>query len=468
MQKGHSTAPSTDRSESDPNGKAARSKRWWRLPLGVQSALAVGLGALIGTFAPSVGEQLKLLGDIFLNLVQMVVLPLVFPLIVLGIARMESVKKVGRIAGKAVLYFEVVTTVILLISVALAELTGIGKGAPVAGGDTKSLESMDQGVDFHELILHSVPKNVFAAFTEGNLLAAIVFALFLGVGMAAIGEKSAPFSSVLESVSAAMFKVVGYVIRLAPLGVLGFISYDVAHYGFGNLKSLLGFIAVVYAGLAIVLGVVFPAIALIYRIRYVDLLKQIGGLVGLAFVTRSSEAVLAPLMGKLEAFGVSRSTSSFVVPLGYSFNSDGSVLYQATALVYLAHAYGADTSIPSLLLMVGVLVVLSKGMAGVTSASIVVLLAAGKSVGIPAEGVALLVGVDFIVDMARTAVNVVGNALAAAVVDRSEKKRDAHQDGQDTQEAVAADDEAEAKAKADDEGTAPAEPAEVGASRGAS
>ncbi|WP_246096052.1 dicarboxylate/amino acid:cation symporter [Streptomyces botrytidirepellens] len=460
MQKGHSTAPSTVCSESDAGGKApaARAKRWWRLPLGVQSALAVGLGALIGTFAPSVGEQLKLLGDIFLNLVQMVVLPLVFPLIVLGIARMESVKKVGRVAGKAVLYFEVVTTVILLISVALAELTGIGKGAPVAGGDTKSLESMDQGVDFHELILHSVPKNVFAAFTEGNLLAAIVFALFLGVGMAAIGEKSAPFSSVLESVSAAMFKVVGYVIRLAPLGVLGFISYDVAHYGFGNLKSLLGFIAVVYAGLAIVLGVVFPAIALIYRIRYVDLLKQIGGLVGLAFVTRSSEAVLAPLMGKLEAFGVSRSTSSFVVPLGYSFNSDGSVLYQATALVYLAHAYGADTSIPSLLLMVGVLVVLSKGMAGVTSASIVVLLAAGKSVGLPAEGVALLVGVDFIVDMARTAVNVVGNALAAAVVDRSEKKRDVHQDGQDTREVAAADDEA----------TAPAAPAEVGASKGSS
>ncbi|QLH26729.1 dicarboxylate/amino acid:cation symporter [Streptomyces sp. Rer75] len=435
------------------------------MPLGVQSALAVGLGALIGTFAPSVGEQLKLLGDIFLNLVQMVVLPLVFPLIVLGIARMESVKKVGRVAGKAVLYFEVVTTVILLIAVALAEFTGIGRGAPVAGGDTKSLESMDQGVDFHELILHSVPKNVFAAFTEGNLLAAIVFALFLGVGMAAIGEKSAPFSSVLESVSSAMFKVVGYVIRLAPLGVLGFISYDVAHYGFGNLKSLLGFIAVVYAGLAIVLGVVFPAIALIYRIRYVDLLKQIGGLVGLAFVTRSSEAVLAPLMGKLEAFGVSRSTSSFVVPLGYSFNSDGSVLYQATALVYLAHAYGADTSIPSLLLMVGVLVVLSKGMAGVTSASIVVLLAAGKSVGIPAEGVALLVGVDFIVDMARTAVNVVGNALAAAVVDRSEKKRDAHQDGQDTREAATADDNEDT---VDDEATAPAAPAEVGASKGSS
>lgn len=425
---------SNGRHEDDADARSdTRAKRWWRLPLGVQSAIAVGLGALIGALAPSVGEQLKLLGDIFLNLVQMVVLPLVFPLIVLGIARMESVKKVGRVAGKAILYFEIVTTVILLIAVTLAKVTGIGKGAPVAGGDSKSVDNLDQGIDFHELILHSIPKNVFAAFTEGNLLAAIVFALFLGVGMAAVGEKSAPFSSVLESVSSAVFKVVGYVIRVAPLGVLGFISYDVAHYGFGNLKSLLGFIAVVYAGLTIVLGVIFPGIALIYRIRYVDLLKRIGGLVGIAFVTRSSEAVLAPLMGKLEAFGVSRSTTSFVVPLGYSFNSDGSVLYQAAALVYLAHAYGADTSLPSLLLMVGVLVVLSKGMAGVTSASIVVLLAAGKTMGLPPEGVALLVGVDFIVDMARTAVNVVGNALAAAVVDRSEARRNAKQDVAETE-----------------------------------
>ncbi|MFE0440811.1 dicarboxylate/amino acid:cation symporter [Streptomyces nigra] len=429
MTKSHAHGNSVEADHSAET-EPARAKRWWRLPLGLQSALAVGLGALIGALAPSVGEQLKLLGDVFLNLVQMVVLPLVFPLIVLGIARMESVKKVGRIAGKAILYFEIVTTVILLVAVTLAELTGIGRGAPVADGDTKSLETLDKGIDFHELILHAVPKNVFAAFTEGNLLAAIVFALFLGVGMAAIGQKSAPFASVLESVSAAMFKVVGYVLRVAPLGVLGFISYDVAHYGFGNLKSLVGFVAVVYAGLAIILGVIFPVIALIYHIRYMDLLKAIGGLIGIAFVTRSSEAVLAPLMGKLEAFGISRSTTSFVVPLGYSFNTDGSVLYQATALVYLAHAYGMDTSIPSLLLMVGVLVVLSKGMAGVTSASIVVLLAAGKTIGIPAEGIALLVGVDFIVDMARTAVNVVGNALASAVVDRSEAKRDAGKDAE--------------------------------------
>jgi proton glutamate symport protein len=259
----------------------------------------------------------------------------------------------------------------------------------------------------------------------------------VGVATAAIGEQAAPFAALLDSVAAVMFKVVGYVIRAAPLGVLGFISYDVAHYGFGNLRSLIGFIAVVYAGLAIVLGVLFPLIAVAYRIRYPELLKSIAGPAWIAFVTRSSEAVLAPLMGRLEAFGLSRSTTSLVVPLGYSFNTDGSVLYQAAALVFLANAYGADTSLPALLLMVGVLVILSKGMAGVASASIVVLIAAGNTIGLPAEGIALLLGVDFIVDMARTGVNVIGNSLAAAVVDSSEKRREAKRGRHETPHAPA-------------------------------
>ena len=224
MQKGHSTAPSTDCSESGPDGKAARSKRWWRMPIGVQSIIAVGLGALIGPSRPTAGEQMKILGDVFLNLVQVVVLPLVFPLIVLGIARMESVKKVGRIAGKAILYFELVTTVILLIAVGAGQAHRHRQGRPRRTGPTpRTWTAWSQGIDFHELVLHAVPKNIFAAFGEGNLLGAIVFALLVGVAMAAIGEKSEPFASVLESVAAVMFKVVGYVIRVAPLGVLGFI-----------------------------------------------------------------------------------------------------------------------------------------------------------------------------------------------------------------------------------------------------
>lgn len=405
--------------------QAPRRRRWWqvwKLPIGVQSLIGVGVGALVGVLAPGVGEGLKLVGTAFLNLVQMVVVPLVFPLIVLGIARMESVKKVGRMAGKAILYFEVVTTLILVLAVTLAKLFDIGANAPVATADPSAVAQLDKGIDFAELLLHAIPKNVFAAFSEGNLLAVILFATFLGVALAAVGEPGKPMTTVLDSLAAAMFKIVGYVIRLAPLGVLGFIAYDVAHYGFGNLTSLLGFIGVVYLGLVIVLGVIFPIIAAIFGVRYVPLLKSIGDLAGLAFVTRSSEAVLAPLLLRLEKFGISRSTTSFVVPLGYSFNTDGSVLYQAVALVFLANAYGLDTSLPALMLMVGVLVILSKGMAGVASASIVVLLAAGATIGLPPEGVALLLGVDFIVDMARTGVNVVGNSLAAAVIDKSELK----------------------------------------------
>jgi len=402
-----------------------RKRRRWLPPIGVQSLIAVGVGALVGVFAPVVGEHLKLLGDLFLNLVKMVVLPLVFPLIVLGIARMESVKKVGRMAGKAILYFEVVTTIIMLIAVTLAVAFNLGSGASTAGANSKDVQGMDQGVDFAGLILHAVPDNVFGAFAEGNMLAVIVFAVLLGVAMTAVGEQSKPLTDILESMATAMFKVVDWVIKLAPLGVLGFISYDVAEYGLNNLGSLLSFVAVVYLGLVIVLGVVFPVIAMIFRINYVQMLRQTGDLVGLAFVTRSSEAVLAPLLGRLNRIGVRESTSSFILPLGYSFNTDGSVLYQAVALVYLSNAYETGTSMVQLMIMVGVLVVMSKGMAGVASASIVVLIGAASSIGIPAEGVALLLGVDFLVDMARTAVNVVGNCLAASVIDKSEHRSEA-------------------------------------------
>jgi proton glutamate symport protein len=409
----------TQKQEPEP------ARQWWRVPTGIQALLAMLVGGAIGYFAPGVGEQLKLLGDVFIHLVEMIVLPLVFPLIVLGIAQMESVKSLGRLAWRTILYFEVLTTVILLVAVGLAKGFDIGSGVPMAGGDTGKLPGGGKPaeVDFTDLLLHAVPDNVFKAFAEGNLLAVLVFAIFFGVAMAALGEKAAPVRNVLDSLSQVMFRVVGFVIKLAPLGILGFLAYDVAHYGLSGLHGLLGFLGVVYFGLALIMLVVFPATAALFRVKYVPLVRAVGGLAGIAFVTRSSEAVLAPLLSRLEKHGVSRSTASFVVPLGYSFNTDGSTLYQAVALVFLANAYGMDLSFGTLLTMVLVLVVLSKGMAGVASASIVVLLAAGKSLGIPAEGIALLMGVDFLADMARTAVNVFGNSLAAAVMDRGGKRK---------------------------------------------
>ncbi|GAA2785817.1 dicarboxylate/amino acid:cation symporter [Saccharopolyspora taberi] len=404
-----------------------RRRRWWRLPMGVQALLAMVVGGAIGYFVPDAGEHMKILGDVFIRLVEMIVLPLVFPLIVLGITQMESVKNLGRLAWRTVLYFEVITTLILLVAVGLAKFFDIGTGMAVAGGDVGALpgEGKPAEVDFAQLLLHAVPDNVFKAFAEGNLLAVLVFAVFFGVGLAAVGAKAAPVRSVLDTVSEVMFKVVGFVIRLAPLGILGFLAYDVAHYGLAGIQGLLGFLGVVYLGLAIILVVVFPIVAALFRVRYVPLLRAVGGLAGIAFVTRSSEAVLAPLLRKLEEHGIRRSTSSFVVPLGYSFNTDGSTLYQAVALVFLANAYGMDLGVGTLLTMVLVLVVLSKGMAGVASASIVVLMAAGKSLGLPVEGIALLMGVDFLADMARTAVNVFGNSLAAAVLDKTGSAKEA-------------------------------------------
>src|SRR5438067_2999252 len=202
------SSPKVSAGISPPADRPQARRRWWRIPMGVRALLAVVLGVTLGTFASPVGEHLKILGDIFLHLVQLVVVPLVFPLIVLGIARMESVRHVGRVAGKAILYFEIVTTLILLLAVGLGKLTGVGTGAPVDQADASSLRGMSQGIDFRKLILDAVPKNVVAAFAEGNLLAVIVFALLVGVAMAALEEKSAPVRAVLESWSSIMFRIV--------------------------------------------------------------------------------------------------------------------------------------------------------------------------------------------------------------------------------------------------------------------
>lgn len=405
-----------------PEASPARGgvQRLRRFPLGLQVLVALVLGALLGLLGGSAGEHVKILGDAFIRLVQMAIVPLVFPLIVLGIAHMESARRLGRIAGKTILYFEVVTTVILVLAVLLAEVTGLGRGASLTAADTSSLNAIASGVDFQTLLLDIIPKNFFAALAAGNLLAIVFFAVFVGLAMARLGEPVAPVTRFLEATSAIMFTVVAYVVRFAPLGVFGFIAYDTAHYGLASLRLLAEFVAIVYLGMAGILLLVFPLVALIFRVRYIELITVIWDLLVLAFVTRSSEVVLAPLMARMERYGADNSVASFVLPLGYSFNLDGATLYEAVAVVFLAHAYNLPLSFGRLVTVIGLLIVLTKGLAGVPSAAIVVLLATSKSIGLPLEGVALLLGVDFVVDMARTAVNVVGNSLATVVIAKSE------------------------------------------------
>ncbi|MGW4102716.1 dicarboxylate/amino acid:cation symporter [Streptomyces sp. NPDC004976] len=389
-------------------------------PLGVQVLIALVVGALLGLVAPTFSDQLKIVGDAFIRLIKMTIVPLIFPLIVVSIARLESAKTVGRMATKAILYFEIVTTAILAVTLFLAFFSGIGKGVSLGSVDPADTEGIGRDIDLAELFLHIIPENVFASAGEGELLSILFFAVFLGMALTKIGDKAKPVVAVFDAVADAVFQMIGWIIKLTPLAVVAFVAYNTAHYGWDLVVKLAVFVVVFYAAVLVVLVVVFPVIAMVFRVPYVAMLRAVGDLLFLSFVTRSSEVVLAPLIERLDKFGVDRKVSSFTLPLGYSFNADGATMYEGLAVVFLAHAYGVELTIPRLLTTLLVLMLLTKGIAGVPSASIVVLFSAGSVIGLPAEGIAVLLAIDFVVDMARTGLNVTGNSLAALVIAKSE------------------------------------------------
>ncbi|MGW9018418.1 dicarboxylate/amino acid:cation symporter [Priestia megaterium] len=392
-----------------------------RIPLWVQVVIGLVLGLTLGALNKTLGTEAKILGDAFLHMIKMTIVPLIFPLIVLGIAQIKSAGTLGKLSIKAIIYFEVVTTIIIVMALVLANLTHIGAGANLSGGNIDTLKDIQQTkIDFREFILHIIPDNIFVAFSEGNLLAIIYFGVFFGLAIRALKGKARPIENVLEALSNVMFKVLDYVIKFSPIGVFGSIAYSVATYGFGKLSTLIDLILLTYAGLAIVLLIIFPVIARIYRVHYLELIREIKDLLLIAFTTRSSESVFAPLTARLENYGANNSVVSFILPLGYSFNLDGAIVYQGPAIIFLANAYGIDLSVAEQIHVVLLLVLLTKGLAAVPSGGIVILTSVCTIIGIPLEGVALLMGVDFIMDMARTATNVVGNALATVAMAKSE------------------------------------------------
>lgn len=390
-------------------------------PLGVQVLIALVLGAVLGFTAPAFSEHLKVVGDAFIRLVQMSIVPLIFPLITVAIARMESARSVGRLATKTLLYFEIVTTVILALTLAIAFLTGVGKGASLGSLAPANTGNIQKSIDLQTLFLDIIPQNVFNALSQGNLLAILFFAVIFGLALTKVGEKANPVIGVLEGVAEAMFTAIGWIVRLMPLAVVAFVAYNTAHYGWNLVSKLALFVVVFYLACAVTVVVLFPLVAVIFRVPYVSLLRAVGDLVLVAFVTRSAEVVLAPLIKRLENFGVDRKVPSFTLPIGYSFNADGATMYEALAVVFLAHAYGVELTVPRLVTTLLVLMLLTKGIAGVPSASIVVLFSASAAIGLPADGVAVLLAVDFVVDMARTALNVTGNSLATVAIANWEK-----------------------------------------------
>lgn len=389
--------------------------------LGVQVLAALVIGAVLGFAAPSFGEHLKVVGDAFIRLIEMSIVPLIFPLIVVSIARLESARAVGRMAGKTILYFEVVTTVILALTLLAAFLSGVGKGTDLDAVTPAGTGGIRKSVDLKDLFIGIIPDNFFAALAKGQLLPILFFAVFLGLALTRIGEKAKPVTAVLDGIADAMFQVITWVVRLTPLAVIAFVAYNTAHYGWNLVVKLALFVVVSYVAVALVFLVIFPIVAAIFRVPYFRMLRAIADLIFLSFVSRSSEVVLAPLIKRLDGFGVDRTVSSFTLPLGYSFNADGATLYEGLAVVFLAHAYGIELTPGRLVTTMLVLMLLTKGIAGVPSASIVVLFSAAAAIGLPAQGVAVLLAVDFVIDMARTALNVTGNALAALVVAKSER-----------------------------------------------
>ena len=375
-------------------------------------------------------------GDIFIHLIKMIVVPIVISTLIVGIAGVGDAKKLGRIGVKTIVYFEVITTIAIVTGITLANVFQPGSGidmSTLATVDISKYEATTAQVQGqpHSLvttILSLIPQNIFAAIAKGDMLPIIFFSVLFGLGLSSLpSEHRDPLVKVFRSTSEAMFKVTSMIMRYAPIGVFALISVTVANFGFASLWPLAKLVILVYVAILFFALVVLGAVARFCKLRITTLIRILKDELILSYSTASSETVLPRIMEKMEAYGAPKSITSFVVPTGYSFNLDGSTLYQSIAAIFIAQLYGIDLSLGQEIVLVLTLMVTSKGIAGVPGVSFVVLLATLGSVGIPLEGLAFIAGVDRILDMARTALNVVGNALAVLVIAKWENQFDAKQ-----------------------------------------
>jgi proton glutamate symport protein len=378
------------------------------------------IGAEIGHDWPKQAADLQVLSSIFLRLIKTVVAPLIFGTLVVGIAGHSNLKQVGRMGVKALVYFEVITTFALFIGLLAINISQAGAGVvPPANAAAAQVNAPPQKAS--DIILHSFPENIAKAVVEGQVLQVVVFSIIFGIALAMLGDdKRRPMLLFCESLSETMFKFTNIVMLFAPIGVAGAIAYTVGTMGFGVMVNLIKLLATLYAALFVFLTCVLLPVAAIARIPIRGFIKAIAEPVSIAFATASSEAALPRAMESMEAFGVPRPIVAFVMPTGYSFNLDGTTVYLALASMFVAQAAGIHMSIGQQLVMVFTLMLTSKGVAGVPRASLVILLGTAESFHLPAWPILIIMGIDQLMDMARTATNVLGNCLATAVVARWE------------------------------------------------
>ncbi len=399
----------------------------WQILIGLILGIAVG-AIFYGN--PQVQTYLQPIGTIFIRLIKMIVIPIVVSSLIVGVAGVGDIKKLGSLGGKTILYFEIITTVAIIIGLSAANLFQPGTGINMDNLSKKDIGgyiSTTEQVESHSLadtFINIVPQNLFESLVKGDMLAVIFFSVFFGLGVAAIGEKGKPVLAFFQGTAEAMFYVTNQIMKFAPFGVFALIGVTVSTFGVSSLIPLSKLIFTVYGAMIFFILVVLGLTAKLVGINIFNIIRILKDELILAYSTASSETVLPRVMEKMERFGCPKAITSFVIPTGYSFNLDGSTLYQALAAIFIAQMYGIDLSISQQISLMLVLMVTSKGIAGVPGVSFVVLLATLGSVGIPLEGLAFIAGIDRILDMARTVVNVIGNSLASVVMSKWEKQFD--------------------------------------------
>jgi aerobic C4-dicarboxylate transport protein len=385
------------------------------------------LGVIVGALFPGFAPTAKTISQTFINMITMLIAPIIFFTIVLGIANMHDMKKVGRVGGKALLYFEVVTSFALIIGITVANLLKPGEGFinhPVIAANAAKLADYQKAaadMKWGEFLAHIVPPNIFDAFAKGDILQILFFAILFGYGLSKLGESGRPAIKGMELLSKVFFNIMKVVMLLAPIGAFGGMAYTVGTYGIATLKPMASLLGAVYVTMFLFIFVVLNIICRIYKFSLWKYLVFIKDEILLVLGTSSSESALPSMMEKMEKFGCSKSVVGLVIPTGYSFNLDGTTIYMSMAVIFLAQVFHIPLSIGQELVIIGILMLTSKGAAAVTGGGFIVLTATLTAIHIiPLSGMAILLGVDRFMSEARAITNLIGNGIATIVVAKSE------------------------------------------------
>ncbi|MCI1882509.1 MAG: dicarboxylate/amino acid:cation symporter [Sporolactobacillus sp.] len=394
-----------------------------------QVVIAIISGILVGVFWPDVGSHLEVLGTTFINAVKMVIAPIIFLTIVVGVSRMGDMKKVGKVGGKALIYFEVVTTIALIIGLIVSHVMKPGSGldpTKMPKGDiSKFTSGTSSQMNWGEFFFNIIPSNVVDAFARGDILQVLFFSVLFGLALSALGKRGAPLVSFFDQLSQVFFKIIGYIMYAAPIGAFGAMAYTISNFGLQTIGPLIKLMLSVYMTMALFIFVVLMLICKISGFSLFTYLRYIKDEILIVFGTSSSEAALPRMMAKMEKLGCEKSVVGLVIPTGYSFNLDGTSIYLTMSVVFLAQVFNVPLDLGQQLAIILILMLTSKGAAAVTGGGFIVLASTLSAMHvIPIAGLGLLLGVDRFMSEARAITNLIGNGIATIVISKSERAFD--------------------------------------------